>query len=329
MTVPTEIPEVVVYVDQFGHPLSTATETVLYVPATIGSSTPYPTTSPTPTPSAADPVSSSGSDDNLHGITYSPYQGTGHCKSASEVNADFAVFGPNYGVVRLYGVDCDQVASAYVAAKKYGNKLFLGIFDIDSVDSAIATIAAGINNDWSIVDTISVGNELVNSGAMSPDAIIAVVTQARKALRDSGYQGPVVTVDTFVAVINHPEICNESDYCAISVHPFFDPNISPDQAGLFISTQIERVRAQLSDPSKRVVVAETGWPWKGNPNGQAVPSMNNQAIAISSIMSSFSENPADFILFTAFNDLWKKSDADTFFAEQYWGVGGRFSASDS
>ncbi|KAH6652072.1 glycoside hydrolase superfamily [Truncatella angustata] len=376
---PTEVPEVVVYVNQFGKPIRTATEIVVIVPATTSSailsstlaystsvrasvvsagtaakpeatqdvSTPVayatassvsaPSSTPTkdsvskdpqPSPSTATLAQPTSGDTNLHGITYSPYKGTGGCKSASEVDADFAVFAEDHGVVRLYGVDCNQVATAYAAAKKYGNKLFLGIFDISVVESAVSTIAAGVKNDWSIVDTVSVGNELVNNGAKTSAQVVAAINQARTALRSNGYQGPVVTVDTFVAAINHPELCNESDYCAVNVHPFFDPNTGADQAGSFVANQIKRIRSKLSDSSKRIVVTETGWPWKGEANGAAVPSLDNQAVAITSIQGSFSSNPADCIMFTAFNDPWKQADAGTFFAEQYWGMRGRYSAAD-
>ncbi|KAF7533116.1 hypothetical protein G7054_g7351 [Neopestalotiopsis clavispora] len=377
---PTEQAEVVVYLDQFGNPVYTATETVVHVPtatsslhgvsslsAPLGSpavtavvaatglaggaaakdtSTPVAQSAPAvPAVSAAYPVSSSsskggsssttvpdsstdGSGSTLHGVTYSPYTGTGACKTASQVDADFAVFSSDHGVIRLYGVDCDQVASAYAAAKKYGNKLFLGIFDIDAVDSAVSTMAAGVNNDWSIVDTVSVGNELVNNGAKSPAQVIAAVQQARTALKGLGYQGPVVTVDTFVAAINHPELCDESDYCAVNVHPFFDPNTGADQAGPFVTTQLERIRSKMADSGKRIVVTETGWPWQGEANGAAVPGTATQKQALSSIRGSFTSNPGDCIFFTAFNDLWKKAAPATFMAEQFWGMGGRYSATD-
>ncbi|KAI4592465.1 hypothetical protein KJ359_011162 [Pestalotiopsis sp. 9143b] len=359
----TEQAEIVVYLDQFGNPVHTATETVVHVPSAASSpgyssipappkspavtnagvaqtaASKYPTTVVETVPAApaaigggpsssAVPAPATGGGSTLHGVTYSPYTGTGACKTASQVDADFGIFAADHGVVRLYGVDCDQVASAYAAAKKYGNKLFLGIFDIDSVDAAVATMASGINNDWSTVDTVSVGNELVNNGAKSPAQVIAAVKQARSGLRSAGYQGPVVTVDTFVAAINHPELCDESDYCAVNVHPFFDPNTGADQAGPFVTTQLGNIRSKMADSSKRIVVTETGWPWKGEANGAAVPSTDNQATAFTSIKGSFTSNPADCIFFTAFNDLWKKAAPATFMAEQYWGMGGRYSASD-
>ncbi|KAI1771586.1 glycoside hydrolase family 17 protein [Hypoxylon cercidicola] len=375
-TEPTEIPEVVVYVDQYNNPIRTATETVVYVPITVETpeavapktstvyitpvssraspageptplvspqpATPTPQDIPTdepvppvqsdpgisnlPSPPAPSPSVSNGS--SLYGVTYSPYKGSGGCKSADEVDADFAVMAQDYGVIRLYGVDCDQVATAYAAAKKHGNTLFLGIFDINSIEQSVATIAAGVQHDWSIVDTVSVGNELVNNGGATVSQSLGALSEARSALRTAGYQGPVVVVDTFVAILAHPELCDQSDYCAINVHPFFDPNTGPLHAGWFVASIVKRVRSRMSDPNKRVVVTETGWPWQGESNGAAIPGLNQQSIAISSIKGAYKNNPSDVILFTAFNDMWKKPDAGTFMAEQFWGMGGRYSTSD-
>jgi exo-beta-1,3-glucanase (GH17 family) len=367
----TEVPEIVVYVDQYGNSVSTATETVVIIPGATSSSSslstsstdtpappithaappavlisapPVPVPVPVPSPSslsslvrttssyAPSPTSTQGSSSqggNLHGVAYSPYKANGACKTADEVTADFALFAKDFGIVRLYGVDCDQVATVYAAAKQYGNKLMLGIFDIDHVPAAVSAMVAGVNNDWSIVDTVSVGNELVNGGSKSVTQVVASMTQARNALRAAGYNGPVVAVDTYIAVENNPDLCNESDYCAVNVHPFFDSNTAASSAGAFVTSAVASVRSKLSDPSKRVVVTETGWPWQGNANGAAVPSLDNQAAAVSSIKSAFSSNPADCILFTAFNDMWKKPADPTFNAEQFWGMGGASSPSDN
>ncbi|KAI1275015.1 glycoside hydrolase family 17 protein [Xylaria sp. FL0933] len=373
----TELPEVVVYVDQYGNPIRTATETVVYLPketpAPVSTSLPAPppppdsapaeaasnTIPPPPPPpppaaeSAPEPSSKqqsssatpaatypavplpdpSGPDTSspgsgLHGVTYSPYKGDGNCKTADEVDRDFSLFSKGYGVVRLYGVDCDQVSTVSQAARKYGNKLFLGIFDIDQVDSAVATMAAEFGDDWSMVDTVSVGNELVNNGRVTVGQSLAALSRARSSLRAAGYSGPVVIVDTFVAVQNHPELCDQSDYCAFNCHPFFDPNTGAPQAGTFVHSTIKNIQSKLSDPTKRVVVTETGWPWQGQPNGAAIPGLDHQSKAISSIKDTFSSNAADVFLFTAFNDLWKKADPGTFMAEQFWGMGGRYSPSD-
>ncbi|KAI1808681.1 glycoside hydrolase superfamily [Daldinia bambusicola] len=368
----TELPEVVVYVDQNNNPIRTTTETVVYVPlsaetdqtstpttegaplptkgAQVDKSTPsssyqqasptteqnssseafsaadsYPTSSESASSSAASPSASSGA---LHGVAYSPYKGNGECKTADEVDADFALIAKDYGVIRLYGVDCDQIATAYAAAKKYGNKLFLGIFDINAVEDGVSTMASGVQNDWDIVDTVSVGNELVNDGGATVDQVLSALSQTRSLLRTAGYEGPVVVVDTFVAVLAHPELCDESDYCAVNVHPFFDPNTGADGAGSFVTSTVSNIRSKLSDSNKRIVVTETGWPWQGEANGAAVPGMDQQTTALSSIKSAYASNAGNVILFTAFNDMWKKAEASTFMAEQYWGMGGRYSPCD-
>ncbi|KAI0189603.1 cell wall glucanase [Xylaria flabelliformis] len=360
----TEFPEVVVYVDQYGNPIRTATETVVYIPKETpahetvppvvaspvamlpppppaAETTPEPSSkqqpssvapaaesaSPPPLDSSVQPnISSSGS--SLHGVTYSPYKGNGNCKTAAEVDRDFSLFSKDYGIIRLYGVDCDQVSTVSQAAKKYGNKLFLGIYDINNVDSAVDTMAASLNNDWSMVDTVSVGNELVNNGGATVGQSLAALSKARSCLRARGYQGPVVVVDTFVAVLAHPELCDQSDYCAVNIHPFFDPNTGAPEAGQFVGSITKNIRNKLADTNKRIVVTETGWPWQGEPNGAAIPGLDHQSTAISSIKETFSSNSADVFLFTAFNDLWKKAEAGTFMAEQFWGMGGRYSPCD-
>ncbi|KAI1340666.1 glycoside hydrolase superfamily [Xylariaceae sp. FL0016] len=376
---PTEMPEVVIYVDQNGNPVRTATETVVYVPLSTqdpqlppasipeptmqvppaGSAPPVaaPETPPSPKEPIPQPIStaepstpattevsstsadtpasssqsttSSNGGEDRHGVTYSPYKGTGGCKTADEVANDFALIAKDYGVIRLYGVDCDQVASAYKAAKQHGNKLFLGIFDISSVDSAVSTMAAGVNHDWSVVDTVSVGNELVNNGGATVPQSLSALSQVRSGLRAAGYQGPVVVVDTFVAMLAHPELCDQSDYCAANVHPFFDANTESHNAGSFVANTVSDIRSKLVDKNKRIVVTETGWPWQGNANGAAIPGRDHQASALSSIKSAYTDNPANVILFTAFNDMWKKAEAATFMAEQYWGMGGRYSPADA
>ena len=263
-----------------------------------------------------------------NGVTYSPYKGNHNCKTQADVDADFAEFASTFGTIRLYGVDCDQVAMVRKAlGSKYDNKLFLGIFKLDDIAGQVATMSAGLGGDWSRVNTVSVGNELVNNGGASVGQVVAALGTAKAALKAAGYSGPVVIVDTFNAVIANPQICDASDYCAVNMHPFFDPNTAPSQAGAFMTNQLSRVRAAISG-NKRVVVTETGWPWQGSANGLAVPGKDQQATALQAIKGAFASDPSGVFLFTAFNDLWKKPESATFNAEQYWGMGARTSSAD-
>ncbi|CCK70394.1 putative family 17 glucosidase KNAG_0E01280 [Huiozyma naganishii CBS 8797] len=279
----------------------------------------------TSTTAAAAPVSTGGSSSSsssnvgaggAKGITYSPYNGDGSCKSTSQVASDLAQL-TDYGLIRLYGVDCDQVANV-LQAKSSSQKLFLGIFYVDQIQNGVDTMKAAIDQygSWSDVDTVSVGNELVNGGQASTGQVGQYISTARSALQSAGYSGPVVSVDTFIAVINNPDLCNYSDYMAINAHAYFDQNTAAENAGPWVLQQIQRVWTACGG-NKEVVVTESGWPSQGQTYGVAVPSKENQAAAISSIKDTCGSST---VLFNAFNDYWK---ADGYLdVEKYWGIYG-------
>lgn len=348
----TVIPEIVVFVDGASSALSSATAAVALVPPTdtpqaeglVQRGQTYEAADSTPTLlSTREPdingVSTLGerrakrpsggaaihltraTGAGLYCVAYAPYNADGSCKSADQIMTDFGVIGQSYGMVRVYGVDCDQIPAVYAAAKANSLKVMYGIFSIDNLGDQIATLTAGIKSDWSGVDTVSIGNELVNNGQATSQQMLDAVASARQLLSASGWTGPVVTVDTFVAALAHPELCSGSDYCAVNIHPFFDPNTPAEKAGTFVLNMVKALREKLGDPTARVRVTESGWPWQGSANGQAVPGVDQQEAAISSIRAAFEDNPEDMILFSAFNDRWKKAEEYTHYAEQYWGIG--------
>ncbi|KAK3319794.1 glycoside hydrolase superfamily [Cercophora scortea] len=228
---------------------------------------------------------------SLPGVTYSPYNADGTCRAAADIYSDFQSLSSLYSLVRIYGVDCNQVASILPAAASISARVFLGIFNLDDLDSQIATLVSAVTTygSWSQIDTISVGNELVNNGQATADQVISAVSAARTSLRSAGYTGPVVTVDTFTAVIANPLLCDASDYCAMNIHAFFDPNTPAPQAGNFVLRQVANVREVLADPAQRIVVTESGWPWQGNANGLAVPGRENQLVAVQAIVDAYAE----------------------------------------
>jgi len=248
------------------------------------------------------------------GITYTPYSDNGGCKTYSEIASELKQIS-DYDIIRLYGVDCDQV-NAVLANKASHQKVFAGIFDVSDISGGIKTLASAVENNggWDHIDTVSVGNELVNNGQANPSQISSYVKEAKSALESAGYSGPVVSVDTFIAVINNPELCKYSDYMAVNAHAFFDGHYTADQAGKWVLQQIQRVYTACGG-DKRVFITETGWPSKGDSNGEAVPSPENQSAAIKSIKDTCGDAST---LFTAFNDMWKSPGA--FNAEQYWGI---------
>lgn len=99
-----------------------------------------------------------------------------------------------------------------------------------------------VGSDWGLVHTVAVGNEVVNSGQMDASSVAAKVNSARDLLRPAGYTGPVVTVDTFVAIMANPILCEASDYAAANCHPFFDGKVAASASGDFLKTQSQNVQ---------------------------------------------------------------------------------------
>lgn len=256
----------------------------------------------------------SGFASGVKGITYTPYESSGSCKSADEVASDLAQL-TDFPVIRLYGTDCNQVENVY-KAKASNQKLFLGVYYVDQIQDGIDTIKSAVETygSWDDITTVSIGNELVNGNQATPAQVGEYVDTGRAALKAAGYSGPVVSVDTFIAVINNPELCNYSDYMAVNAHAYFDKNTAAQDSGKWLLDQIQRVWTAC-DGKKDVIVTESGWPSKGETYGVAVPSKENQKDAVSSITSSCGSST---FLFTAFNDYWKADGA--YGVEKYWGV---------
>ncbi|CAF9920183.1 MAG: hypothetical protein HETSPECPRED_004187 [Heterodermia speciosa] len=312
-------------------PLPGPTTKSALVPESTSSSTPAsvpePATTPRPSPNT-EPSSSQPASASLpsnpgpvadgpgfgSAISYSPYNSDNTCKSATQVASDFAKMS-GYEVIRLYGTDCNQLANVRAATQDTGVSLFLGIFDINQVQSECQTIIDAMKGDWSHVNTVSVGNELVNNGGASVSQVTSAIGQARSILKGAGYTGPVVTVDTMMAMKANPELCHASDFCAINCHAFFDGKTTAEKSGDFVLNWAKEVSEAAG--GKTTVITETGWPSQGQTNGMAVPSLENQQAAIASIKRSF---PRNAILYSSYNCMWKKNSASTFGAEQYWGI---------
>ncbi|CAC9888922.1 unnamed protein product [Aureobasidium pullulans] len=380
--VTTQLPNVVVFVDENGAPYSTSTEgqaaatsavavassAPVYTEAEASSSSVYVAQSPTTLASvykaaiskessstkaasttqapilsvsagvsygsqtssskaaaSSSTSSSSGKGPSGYGVVYSPYTDDGGCKSQDQVNSDFATIqafaqsnGDEWAFVRTYGVDCNQVSTVLSACEQYDLKIFAGVYNVDTDEtlaSDLETLTEAANGDWSRFDTISIGNEVVNSGKLTVADVGKRVASAKSTLSAAGYTGSIVAVDTLVAMVANPGLCEFSDYVAVNSHPFFDGSVAAENSGEWLVEQMQSVSSVCG--GKETWITETGWPTQGSTNGVAVPSVQNQKSAIASIKKAVTSN---VIWFTAFNDMWKTNSASTFNAEQYWGI---------
>ncbi|KAJ6284937.1 glycoside hydrolase [Bipolaris maydis] len=279
---------------------------------------------PSPPPSAAPAPSDNLSESSLPmGITWDVYTGASECKSEAEIASEFSRM-KDFKVIRLYGMDCNQISLGIQNALKNGQKLMGGAYldaggSGEDVSKVIQTYKNAIDQhaggNWDVIQLFTVENERVNEGRMTAAQVVDAIGRARTQLRQLGYNGPVGAVETAPATINNPSICEASDVVMVNIHAFFDKHTQAPDAGPFVKSQVELVQSACNN--KRVVVTESGWPRQGSPNGEAIPSAENQRIALQSIRESFS---GDMFLFSAFDSSWKVNTASTFNAERFWGV---------
>ncbi len=249
------------------------------------------------------------------GICYSPYNSDGTCKDAPAVSSDLSTIAKaGYSIVRIYGVDCNQISNVLSAASTSNLQVFAGLLTITDVAGDLGSLIKQAKGDLSRITTISIGNELVDMGKASVGDVIGAVGTARGVLGAAGFKGSIVTVDTFNALIAHPELCQASDYCAANAHSYFDGTIEPSGAGAWVQKQVGRI-GDAAGGGKRVVITESGWPHAGGGNGVAVPSPENQAKAVESIRGAFGDG---LFLFSAFDDKWKQDGA--WGVEKNWGI---------
>ncbi|AET40504.1 uncharacterized protein Ecym_6110 [Eremothecium cymbalariae DBVPG len=264
--------------------------------------------------SASSSSSSSSWYGRAKGISYSPYQRNGACKPRWQVKSDIRKLS-GFDILRIYDPDCD-VVSNLLSAMATHQKLLLGIYNVDRIAESIGIVDKALRGDFSKIYAVSVGNELVNDGKVSPAQIKTALDTARALLGSIGYTGPVVSVDTLVAVEAHKDLCGLSDFIAVNVHPFWDGHVDPYNCGTWLQKQVENLVESCGN-GKPILITETGWPTSGAPFGSNMPNKVNQDICIDSILTTIGQQ---VLLFTMYNDYWKSPGS--YGVEQFWGIFG-------
>ena len=90
-----------------------------------------------------------------------------------------------------------------------------------------------------------VGNEALFQGFCQPEQFADYITVVKNKLRDSGYKGPVTTTEPLNILEQHYKVlCPALDVVSINCHPYFNPDVTADQAGPFLNTQLKRAEGK-------------------------------------------------------------------------------------
>ena len=255
-------------------------------------------------------------------MTYSPYSADGGCKDAGAVFADVsAIKGAGFTTVRLYSTDCSGLENVGNACKEYNLKLVLGVFiDAKGIDAARPQVTDIISwGQWQMVELIVIGNEALFNKHCDAGSLASFIAESKSQFQSAGYAGPCTTTETLnIWQEQGSALCGVIDVMGANIHPFFNSDVSPDQAGSFTAGQVE-ILSNIC-PGKEVYNLESGWPHGGEANGKATPGYDHQRTAIKSIMENVG---AKTIFFSFEDDMWKSPGQ--FGVEQSWGCNNIFS----
>jgi len=256
----------------------------------------------------------------MWGITYSPYDNSGACKTEQVIQSDIAdIASKGFKTVRIYSTECNGLQYVGDSCAANGLKLVIGIFiksgyvqsDLDCQLQDIITWGK-----YELVELIVIGNESVFNGWISSSALAALISSYKAQLVAAGCNVPVTTAETLGSLQSNSGLCQVIDVVGCNIHPFFNPQNDASTAGTFVQTEMQ-LCGQVC--SKTAYCLEAGWPSAGQANGNAVPGPSQQRQALESIYHSDTGN---IMYFTYTNDLWKGSGS--FDVEQNFGCADLF-----
>ncbi|KAF5659707.1 beta-glucosidase [Fusarium heterosporum] len=309
-------------------PVYSAPETPVYTkPAEEKpSEAPKPKPKPVAPKKPSTPGNLKGGNDH-YGITYTPYEAsTGDCKSGDQVDKDIgALKQAGFQIIRSYSTDCDTLETVAPACKKHGIDMIIGVFvkasgcsyETPEIKEQVDAIAKWAQ--WDQVKLFTVGNEAIMNNFCTPQELKELIEVVKE--KCSGYNGPYTIAETLNIWQREDvksTICPSVDVTGANIHPYFNPDTAPKDAGEFVAGQLDLLRDICE--GNDVINLECGWPSSGNCNGVACPGKKEQAEAIESIRESCGDKT---VFFSYENDMWKEPGSCN--CERSWGCASSFS----
>lgn len=250
----------------------------------------------------------------IHGISFSVYledQSPGSQISEEQVDARMKILQPYVKWVRSFScVDGNEHIPK--VAHKYGMKTLVGAWlgdDIDKNEIEIENIIKLGKDGYA--DIIAVGNEVLLRGDLTEEAIIKYVQKVKNEIPNI----PVGYVDAYFEFVNHPLICNVCDVILANCYPFWE-GYPIEHAFSYLKNMY--YLAVGAAKGKKVIISETGWPNRGTPDRNAVPSYENALIYFINAFTWANQEKIDIFYFSSFDETWKiEKEGDV---GAYWGL---------
>jgi glycoside/pentoside/hexuronide:cation symporter, GPH family len=150
------------------------------------------------------------------------------------------------------------------------------------------------------VDIAVVGNEVLLRGELPEAELLACIARVKAAVPEAVR---VSCVDAYYQFLERPALTAACDVLLPNCYPFWE-GAHIDVAAQYLRRMHGLVKAAAGE-DKAVIVAETGWPGKGQPVGDAVPSADNAMRYFIDVQQWARGEGVKLFYFSSFDEPWK------------------------
>lgn len=239
----------------------------------------------------------------LHGVGYGPYQGNqspscGPLPTREQIAGDLDYLAKRLKLIRIYSVLPPVGPMIMEEAQKAGLEVLAGcwlgedkVLNQKELDALISTAKKYR------LKRIVIGNEVLLRGDLTEDELISLIKQARKATDiEVGY------ADIYAVLKQSPRVVEACDFVLVHIYGYWD-GIAVETAAKYAIDRYDELQRRYRD--KELIIGETGWPKAGETNGEAVPSVDNQAKYCREFVKLANERKIPYYYFEAFDEPWK------------------------
>lgn len=250
----------------------------------------------------------------LHGLCFSPYiegQDVGDILSANQIKRRLDIISPHTNWIRTFSCTEGNELIPEIAHQK-GLKTVVGAWisndknrNEKEIQKLIHLAKAGL------VNIATVGNEVLHRNEISEQELIGYIKRVKEAIPNV----PVSYVDAYYQFLDKPNLVTNCEVLLVNFYPFWE-GANCDYSLAYLKNMMEVTQSIAM--GKKVIIAETGWPSKGENVEEAIPSELNAMKYFITTQEWAKNNAVELFYFSSFDESWKVKQEGTVGAA--WGI---------